>query len=55
MAVMKPLADYVTSQQGSSAGTASYRTEARLNMSQVIAAIATIAAVVSFIYAVVKK
>jgi ElaB/YqjD/DUF883 family membrane-anchored ribosome-binding protein len=41
--------------EGSDAGAAGQRGEARLNMSQVIAAIATLAAVISFIYAVVKK
>jgi hypothetical protein len=41
--------------QGQVVESRDVRGEARLNMSQVIAAIATLAAVISFIYAVVKK
>jgi hypothetical protein len=54
-AAIKPLADYTTSDAGRNAGQAGQRGEQRLNMSQVIAAIATLAAVISFIYAVVRK
>jgi hypothetical protein len=41
--------------EGSDAGAAGIRTEQRLNMSQVIAAIATLAAVLGFILYAVKK
>ena len=54
-AVIKPLADYVTSDAGRNIGEAGTRTEQRLNVSQVIAALAVAAAVATLILYALKK
>ncbi len=54
-ASIKPLTEYTVSDAGRNAGAVGQRTDQRLNMSQVIAAIATLAAVLGFILYAVKK
>jgi hypothetical protein len=54
-AAIKPLTEYTTSDAGRNAGAAGYRTDQRLNTSQVIAALGFLAAVVTLILYVTKK
>ena len=54
-ALIKPLTEYTTSDAGRNMGAAGIRTDQRLNMSTVIAAVATLVAVLSFILYALKK
>jgi hypothetical protein len=54
-AMIKPLAEYATSDAGRNMGAAGSRTEQRLNLSTVIAAFATLVAVLGFILYALKK
>jgi hypothetical protein len=54
-AMIKPLAEYATSDAGRNMGAAGSRTEQRLNLSTVIAAVATLVAVLGFILYALKK